>query len=77
MRSKSRTVSCSGRIEFSNLALLLRTALLFWLIFVCEQPAMAQQKPQWQPGQIGLNAGILPSPGFTYVNMDLNYDAGT
>ena len=29
------------------------------------------------PGQVGLNAGILPSPGFTYVNMDLNYDAGT
>jgi len=29
------------------------------------------------PGQYGLNAGILPSPGFTYVNMDMNYDAGT
>jgi chaperonin GroEL (HSP60 family) len=29
------------------------------------------------PGQIGLNAGILPSPGFTYVNMDINYDAGS
>lgn len=28
------------------------------------------------PGHIGLNAGILPSPGFTYVNMDLNYNAG-
>jgi hypothetical protein len=37
----------------------------------------AQQKPQWMPGQEGLNAGILPSPGFTYVNMDVNYDAGT
>jgi len=29
------------------------------------------------PGQVGLNAGILPSPGFTYVNMDINYDAGS
>jgi hypothetical protein len=28
------------------------------------------------PGQEGLNAGILPSPGFTYVNLDINYDAG-
>lgn len=37
---------------------------------------LAQQKPQWMPGQVGLNAGILPSPGFTYVNMDVNYDAG-
>jgi hypothetical protein len=37
----------------------------------------AQLKPQWMPGQIGLNAGILPSPGFTYVNIDENYDAGT
>ena len=27
------------------------------------------------PGQAGLNAGILPSPGFTVVNMDINYDA--
>ena len=29
------------------------------------------------PGQIGVNAGILPSPGFTYVNMEVNYDAGS
>ncbi len=39
--------------------------------------AWSQQKPQWMPGQVGLNAGILPSPGFTYVNMDINYDAGS
>jgi len=39
--------------------------------------AWSQQKPQWIPGQVGLNAGILPSPGFTYVNMDINYDAGS
>jgi hypothetical protein len=39
-------------------------------------PAMiAQQKPQWMPGQVGLNAGILPSPGFTYANITANYNA--
>jgi hypothetical protein len=43
---------------------------------LCRPPLLAQQKPQWMPGQIGLNAGILPSPGFTYVNMDINYEAG-
>jgi hypothetical protein len=35
-----------------------------------------QQKPQWMAGQIGLNAGILPSPGFSYVNITLNYSSG-
>jgi hypothetical protein len=39
-------------------------------------PLRAQQKPQWMPGQIGLNAGILPSPGFTYANITINYSAG-
>jgi hypothetical protein len=28
------------------------------------------------PGQEGLNSGILPSPGFTYANLTVNYDAG-
>jgi hypothetical protein len=40
-------------------------------------PLLAQQKPQWVPGQMGLNAGILPDPGFTYVNITINYDAST
>lgn len=44
---------------------------------ICVAGALrGQQKPQWLPGQIGLNAGILPSPGFTYVNMAIRYDAG-
>ena len=52
------------------------------LCFLCilmtsSLPVMAQQKPQWMPGQVGLNAGILPSPGFTYVNITENYDAGS
>jgi hypothetical protein len=37
----------------------------------------AQQKPQWMPGQVGLNAGILPSPGITYANITVNYAANT
>ncbi len=44
-------------------------------IFLCYS-ANAQQKPQWLPGQVGLNAGILPSPGFTYVNITANYSSG-
>ena len=36
---------------------------------------MAQQRGQYMPGQYGLNAGILPSPGFTYVDMNVNYDS--
>ena len=40
-------------------------------------PLCAQQKGQYMPGQYGLNAGVLPSPGFTYANLDLNFDTGT
>ncbi len=36
---------------------------------------MAQQKGQYMPGQFGLNAGIMPGPGFTYVNMNINYSS--
>jgi hypothetical protein len=36
----------------------------------------AQQKGQYQPGQYGLNAGVLPDPGITYANFELNYNAG-
>lgn len=35
----------------------------------------AQQKGQWVPGQFGLNAGVVPDPGFTYVNLAINYSA--
>jgi hypothetical protein len=37
---------------------------------------IAQQKGQYQPGQYGLNAGVLPDPGITYVNLNINYNAG-
>ena len=36
---------------------------------------LAQQKGQYVPGQAGLNAGLIPDPGFTYGNMTLNYSA--
>jgi hypothetical protein len=50
-------------------------------VFICitlsiSSSLMAQQKGQYQPGQFGLNAGVLPDPGITYVNMDVNYNAG-
>jgi hypothetical protein len=37
---------------------------------------LAQKKGQWVPGQQGLNAGVVPDPGFTYQNMAINYSAG-
>jgi hypothetical protein len=40
-------------------------------------PLKAQQKGQYVPGQYGLNAGIMPAPGFTYANMEINYSAST
>ena len=51
-------------------------SILIILIVSIAVAVQGQQKPQWLPGQIGLNAGILPSPGFTYVNMAMRYDAG-
>src|SRR5215469_12520049 len=37
----------------------------------------AQQRGQYLPGQYGLNAGvaIMPPPGFTFANLDINYSA--
>jgi hypothetical protein len=40
-------------------------------------PLGAQQKGQYTLGQFGLNAGVLPSPGFTHQNMEINYDTST
>lgn len=50
---------------------------ILWVILTASLPLAAQQKGQYMPGQFGLNAGILPSPGFTYVNMEINYDTST
>src|SRR5215469_10675372 len=51
-------------------------SVLALFIAWCVSPLQSQQKPQWMPGQVGLNAGIAPSPGFSYVNITENYDAG-
>lgn len=53
-----------------------------WSLIACcvmlAAPAlMAQQKGQWMPGQVGLNAGILPDPGISIVNISLGYSAST
>jgi hypothetical protein len=60
-----------------NIRFRLAACILVCIFLTGASSALAQQKPQWMPGQYGLNAGILPSPGFTYVNMDVNYDAGS
>lgn len=48
--------------------LILPLLLLNWAL-----PLPGQQKPQWMPGQVGLNAGIQPSPGFSYANLTIGY----
>jgi len=47
------------------------------LLLSCSSFMRAQQKGQYVPGQSGLNAGILPDPGFTFANLTLNYSANT
>ena len=51
--------------------------IILFIVVVGSLPLQAQQKGQYVPGQFGLNAGILPSPGFTYANMNINYDTST
>ena len=51
------------------------TVLVSMVLFGCSL-LMAQQKGQYAPGQYGLNAGVLPDPGITYVNLTFNYNAG-
>jgi hypothetical protein len=50
-------------------------AAVFWAILCNVCPMLAQQKGQWVPGGYGLNAGVIPDPGFTYANLALNYSA--
>src|SRR5271170_6301813 len=50
-------------------------ALVVCFLIACNPTSQAQQKGQWQPGQFGLNAGSIPSPGITYANMPLSYSA--
>jgi hypothetical protein len=52
-------------------------SVLALLLLSCALPLIGQQKPQWMPGQVGLNAGIAPDPGFSYVNVSVNYRSST
>jgi hypothetical protein len=52
------------------------TVAIFLIIFSAA-PVNGQQKGQYIPGQQGLNAGLLPDPGFTYANLTINYSADT
>jgi hypothetical protein len=53
------------------------TASVFgFALLSCVATLHGQQKPQWMPGQLGLNAGVAPAPGFTYANVTVNYRAG-
>src|SRR5208282_2965750 len=53
----------------------LETIVLVCMFLGVASSALAQQKGQWVPGQMGLNAGVIPAPGFTYSNMVINYSA--
>ena len=53
-----------------------RLAVLVCILLAISSSLMAQQKGQYQPGQFGLNAGVLPDPGISYVDINLNYNAG-
>ncbi len=48
-------------------------SILMLVLLSCAFPLHGQQKPQWLPGQVGLNAGVVPAPGFSYVNISVNY----
>lgn len=47
------------------------------LVLSCAGPLSAQDKPQWLPGQMGMNAGIMPAPGLTTINITIDYSAST
>jgi len=51
----------------------LEAFVLVCILFGGALSALAQQKGQWVPGQLGLNAGVIPDPGITYANLALNY----
>jgi len=53
-----------------------KLTVFVFLALSSSSSSLAQQKGQYQPGQYGLNTGVLPDPGITYVNLTLNYNAG-
>jgi hypothetical protein len=61
-------------VRFRSRIFIVITAILICLPI---SRVFAQQKPQWMPGQVGLNAGISPQPGFTFANITTYYTADT
>ena len=55
----------------------LRPAVFICLLVFSVISVRGQQKGQYMPGQQGLNAGVVPDPGITYANMDINYSSDT
>ena len=51
----------------------LRQLFIPCILIASTVPLNAQQKGQYMPVQFGLNAGILPISGFSYISMDINY----
>ena len=49
--------------------------LIVSCVLIANSALMAQQKGQWMPGQVGLDAGILPDPGVSIYNITLNYSS--
>lgn len=67
----------SIKLASASLRRALWPLLIFSLGITVAMPVSAQQKGQYEPGQAGLNAGVLPDPGFTYQNMTINYSSDT
>lgn len=49
-----------------------RFLLLGFALLCVSGLGWSQQKGQWVHEQYGLNAGVVPDPGFTYQNLAIN-----
>lgn len=67
----------SRKSKKSSIPRALVSLILLCVGLLAALPVGAQQKGQYVPGQAGLNAGILPDPGFTYQNMTINFSSDT
>jgi len=55
----------------------LQWVVLFGAIVCGAASGEAQQGGQWLPGQSGLNAGLIPAPGISFISLNVNYSAQT
>lgn len=54
---------------------ILSTTILTLIVLSIAIDSWGQQRGQWMPGQVGLNAGILPDPGVSIVNINMAYSS--